>query len=114
MSKDRLVALTATLHQKLRTQARNLLFEYKFSVTDEELRLKRGYVPVEVVQKLMELYGNLLAREIWDAQQAAQRHPVDVLKELFGDKLDPETEKELRAICDEPVKRLEAPPEIPC
>lgn len=97
--KPQLVALTASLHKRLRTQARNLLFEYKYGVTDG-MKI-RGYVPVEIVQNLMELYGNLIAREIWEMQQP--QHPVDVLKQLFGDKLDPETEKELRAICDAPA-----------
>lgn len=101
MDKGQLVALTAELHQKLRTQARNLLFEYKYGVDGPGK--KRGFVPVEAVQPLMELYGTLIAKEIWERMRQAQPHPVDVLKQLFGDKLDPETEKALRAICDAPA-----------
>lgn len=97
------VGLTEELHKRLHVQARNLLFEYRNSITDEDLRLKRGYVPCEIVEKLMRLYGDLIAREIWQKMQKAQPHPLDVLKQLFGSDLDAETESKLRAICDAPA-----------
>lgn len=55
------------LHRRLIIQARNLLFEYKFATEN------RGYVPVHVVQKLMILYGNLIAQEIYKDQEKAMK-----------------------------------------
>ena len=61
MTKDaRIVAVSDELHRRLRTQARNLVFEYKYGVTDEKNGKLRGHVPAEHVEKLMVLYGNLI------------------------------------------------------
>lgn len=57
---SRIVGVQNALHTRLRTQARNLLFEYKYGVTDGERGRLRGHVPVEHVQQLMQLYGNLI------------------------------------------------------
>lgn len=63
MSGDqRLVGLTDELHRRLHVQARNLLLEYRLAAGPH-----RGCVPHEVVEKLMKLYGNLIAREIFAA-----------------------------------------------
>ena len=56
------VTMTPTdeLHGRLITQARNLLFEYRVAGKD---------VPVDVVQKLMVVYGNLIADLIFRDQE---------------------------------------------
>lgn len=64
---DEKLILSPGLKRAITTQARNLLFEYKYGVTDEFR--KRGFVPVEHVQKLLELHGELIAQEIWTALQ---------------------------------------------
>lgn len=79
-----LVALTEAAHRKLHIQARNLLFEYRNSVNNEDLRLKRGYVPCEIVEKLMRLYGELIAREIY-----ASMRPKPQKKEIQGKPFNP-------------------------
>lgn len=73
---SKLVALADELHRRLHIQARNLLFEYRLSPTDESIRKMRGYVPCEVVEQLMRLYGSLIAREIWADQRAAMAPPA--------------------------------------
>ena len=51
------------MHEKLHIQARNLLLEYRMAHEN------RGWVPAEVVERLMQLYGELMAREIWGSLQ---------------------------------------------
>jgi hypothetical protein len=60
MTGNKIVAVSDELHRRLKTQARNLVFEYKYGVTDEKNGKLRGHVPVEHVEKLMILYGNLI------------------------------------------------------
>lgn len=55
-----LAGLTDELHKRLHIQARNLLLEYRLSPTKS--------VPVDKVEDLMRLYGNLIAKLIWDKQ----------------------------------------------
>lgn len=74
MTEASLVALSEELHRRLHVQARNLLFEYKFSAVNP------GLVPVEAVEKLMRLYGNLIAELIFkDQEKSRQENAVDGL-----------------------------------
>lgn len=60
-AKEEFVGLTEELHQRLHVQARNLLLEYRLSPTKS--------VPVEKVEDLMRIYGNLIAKLIWEKQK---------------------------------------------
>lgn len=55
--KEDLVGFTDELHQRLHTQARNLLLEYRLS--------SNKCVPVDQVEKLIRLYGYLIAEEFY-------------------------------------------------
>lgn len=57
-----LVGLTDELHRRLHVQARNLLFEHRFKPGSA-----RGTVPCDEVERLMRLYGNLIAKLIFDS-----------------------------------------------
>lgn len=59
-----LADLTDELHQRLHVQARNLLFEYRLSPSKS--------VPVDKVEDLMRLYGNLIAKLIWEKQKGGK------------------------------------------
>lgn len=60
----------------------------------------------EVVDALNEIELRLVRLEnIVGPMRQYITHPVDVLKHLLGDRLPPEKEAELRAICDEIVDR---------
>lgn len=60
---DELVGFTRSLHEKIHVQARNLLLEYRLAHEN------RGWVPVDVVYRLMQLYGELIALEIFNSMK---------------------------------------------
>lgn len=113
-SKSELIGITEELHSKLHIQARNLLMEYRLSVNDEDLRLRRGYVPCEVVEKLMRLYGGLIAREIWDKMQEREKEFLNALR-LAGEALEErDTEAEEHAAKKVRALLSDSDKEIPC
>lgn len=101
-----LVGLSDELHKRLEVQANNLLFEYKYSPNDDTRGLKRGYVPVEAVKKLMLMYGNLIAKEIFKDQKRARnkaKDPVDMLR-LAGIDVPEEDATAIRGYLNEIVE----------
>jgi hypothetical protein len=62
---DAKLILTDELHDRLHVQARNLLFEYRLS--------PEKVVPVDIVEKLMRLYGELIAQLIFEDQEKARK-----------------------------------------
>jgi hypothetical protein len=74
-----LVALTDELHRRLHVQARNLLIDYRLPTVDG--KKARRPVPYEEVERLMRLYGNLIARDIFESlkeelqREAEAAHP---------------------------------------
>lgn len=65
MKADTQLILADELHRRLHIQARNLLFEYRLS--------SHKSVPVEQVENLMRLYGNLIAQLIFEDQEKARK-----------------------------------------
>jgi hypothetical protein len=64
--KQLVTGISNALHTRLKTQARNLLFEYKYGCTDEKTGTLRGHVPVEHIEPLMRLYGDLVIAMLLD------------------------------------------------
>lgn len=68
-----LVDLSRELHERLLTQARNLLMEY---------RMGSKMVPVDEVERLMRVYGTLIAAEIFSDQEAHRRMQEELHAEV--------------------------------
>jgi hypothetical protein len=99
LTEEQLVGVTDELHNRLDIQAKNLLFEFKYSKDNP------GLVPVSDAYNLMRLYGYLITKMIFEKQFGATE-AVEKASKLFKNAANAENDYVFKGRDQITVERL--------